>query len=88
MKRPVRTAKFNGRKYHIEFTGKLDGWCDQYERKGRYIIIQAPPNTRTELETILHEGIHAGKWDASEENVTQMAEDLARLCWRLGYRKK
>ena len=88
MKKPVKTATFNGRKYDFELTGALDGCCDQYSDRGRSIMIMVKPYTRTELETIIHESLHAGNWVASEENVAQAAEDIARLCWRLGYRRK
>jgi len=40
-----------------------------------------------ELVVILHEGIHAGVWDLSEETVTELAEDLGALVWQCGYRR-
>ena len=88
MKRPVKTATFNGRKYNFELTGELHGITDQYDARSRGITIMVAPHTRTELETIIHEGLHAGNWVASEDNVTQAAEDITRLLWRLGYRRK
>jgi hypothetical protein len=87
MRKPVKTATFNGRRYDFELIGRLDGCCDQYSDRGRVIMIMSPPNTRIELETIIHEGLHAGNWVASEDNVTQAAEDITRLLWRLGYRR-
>ncbi len=86
--RPVRTATFNGRKYNIDMAGKLDGFCDQYSRNGRNIVIMAKPCTCNELETLIHEGLHACNWATSEDNIQQSSEDISRFLWRLGYRRK
>ena len=84
----VRTHTFNGRKYKIEMSGNLDGWCDQYKMgdNQRYITIMAKEGTRNELETIVHESLHACNWRASEQSVEMTAHDIARFLWRLGYR--
>lgn len=84
----VKTATFNGRKYLINFTGELDGLCDQYSGVSKEITVMVEQFTRVELETLIHEGLHAGNWVASEGSVTQAAKDIARLLWRLGYRRK
>ena len=44
---------------------------------------------RAELETLIHECLHAGQWyQLPEEWVEQMGHDLARIIIRLGWRKK
>ena len=40
------------------------------------------------LDTIIHESLHACFPDATEEDVTTSASDIARLLWQLGYRIK
>lgn len=80
-----------GRRYRFGFErlrGNLDGWCDPPDKPGKAITVSddrlLPAD---ELEVILHEALHACAWDHKEEWVTQAAADLARLLWRLGYRR-
>ena len=82
----MNTHTFNGRKYQIT-VDRLDGMCDTY-KKERELVILADLNTRSGLETAIHEALHALKWSACEDTVTTSAHDLARFLWRLGYRKK
>ena len=84
----VKTHTFNGRKYDIYF-GQIDGCCEQYSIKptDREIAIFAKPNTRNELETIIHECLHAENWAATEGVVDRVSSEIGGLLWRLGYRK-
>lgn len=82
----VRTHSFNGIKYEIEFTGKIDGLSETKEGL-RYMVIATEPYTQNELITIIHEGFHASRWNAHEETVDQVSSDIGRLLWRLGYRR-
>jgi len=40
-----------------------------------------------ELEVLIHEMLHACHWDLDEEAITETSEDLARVLFRLGYRR-
>jgi len=40
-----------------------------------------------DLDTIVHESLHACLWDLDEEAVAESAADVARLLWRVGWRK-
>ncbi|MGW8181573.1 MAG: DUF72 domain-containing protein, partial [bacterium] len=42
--------------------------------------------SKAELEALLHETLHASDWSKSEEIVSRIAKEQARLLWRLGYR--
>jgi len=47
----------------------------------------ALPGTRKELEIWIHETLHASSWRMTEEKVTRIAYEQARLLGRLGYRR-
>jgi len=66
---------------------KLDGWCDDPHAKNKQIAVWSRLRGLRELDTIIHECIHAGFSDLKEDSVDQFASDLARILWRLGYRK-
>ena len=64
------------------------GSCDPPEFKGKKVKISTKvPKGETELDTIIHEVMHACYFDLAEEAVDESASDLARILWRLGYRK-
>ena len=80
-----KTHTFCGQKYHLIFD-KLDGYCDTDNKY--WLVAERDLNTLVGLETVIHESIHACDWRLSEEKVTQMARDIARLVWRLNYRRQ
>lgn len=67
--------------------GDADGSCDPPDQKNKAIKILNSLRGKDELETYIHESLHAAGWHLSEEYVEQYANDLANLLWRLGYRK-
>ena len=88
MPRPVRTHTFNGRSYKIDMPGgKLDGYVDQYKLNTRNMIIMSESGAKNELETLLHESLHAENWAATEKVVTRVGKEIADFLWRLGYRR-
>ena len=88
-KNTVKTHTFNGTVYdlHIE---AVDGLCDSPKPGGKpnFIVPVHDQDSRKFLESVIHEALHACNWKASEESVTQTAYDVARLLWRLGFRKR
>jgi len=83
----VKTATFNGVRYEIQVTDPIDGSCD-YPRKILPVLhVAAPANTCKQLEIAIHESLHASDWTKSEERVTRTAHEIARLLWRLGYKR-
>jgi hypothetical protein len=69
-----------------ELRGKY-GDCDSPNAKRRTIRVWDKLTGERELETIIHELIHAGDWHRDEASVQQFAADAARILWRLGYRR-
>ena len=61
-----------------------DGLCDFH---GRSIKVRKSLRGERQLEVIIHELLHGCHWDLDEVAITETAEDLARVLYRLGYRK-
>lgn len=40
------------------------------------------------LDVLIHETLHAADWTKDEEWVEQVATDIAKMLWKLGYRRK
>jgi len=82
----VKTHTFCSRKYHIS-TDRLDGMAEQEDDGRRWLYVMRPMQTRAGLETTIHEALHACDWRARENEVTDIARDIARFLWRLGWRR-
>jgi hypothetical protein len=63
------------------------GTCDGPNEKGKSITIDPNISGQTELDTIIHECLHAAFWDMDEEAVSEVGTDMARILTRLGYKK-
>jgi hypothetical protein len=85
--RSVKKAKINGVTYHIMDGYLIDGLC-QPKGGDPFIMVQAGMPPKRELETWVHESLHAACPDASEQWVTRRAKELTDLLWRLGYRRR
>jgi len=44
--------------------------------------------SKTTLEVLIHEALHAANWDLDEAAVQETAEDIAKILWKLGYRRE
>jgi len=66
---------------------KVDGYCDAPHVKGKKIRVDSRLQGIPELDTNIHEALHAAVWCLDEPTISQTAHDLARMLWRLGYRK-
>jgi hypothetical protein len=81
--------KFGGKRYVIDVHHPFDGICDPPEGTSQPAI--RLPNglqdTRKCLIILLHEVIHACDWNKSEPETEEMANDIGKLLWKLGYRR-
>ena len=68
--------------------GKAHGICEAPHVPGKAMDIPVHGGTQEDLCTIPHEGLHACLWDLDEEAVHETSCALARLLWRLGWRKQ
>ena len=63
------------------------GYCESPDKKNKEIVIKENLPPKEELDTILHELLHAADWSKDEEWVEQVGTDIAKILWRLGWRK-
>lgn len=85
--RCVKTHKFNGIKYDIDFCGPIDGNCDYPKGQRPSIRILCNPESKNGLITLIHESLHAENWAITEEVVDRVSTEIGNLLWKLGYRK-
>ena len=86
--RPVRRHDFAGQRYRIRNHGPLPpGDLGQTDYDRRIVTIPADGDTLHELDTISHEAVHAACPWLAEWIVAAAAESIARLLWRLGWRR-
>lgn len=63
------------------------GECDAPAIRNKEIRVDKRLQGHDELETLIHEMMHATDWRADEEHITEAAKDIAAVLWRLGYRR-
>ena len=78
-----------GKRWRLRFQWmkKFAGHCDGPDVPNKQIIISTGMSEQKELDTIIHEAFHAADFNRREEHVNEFATDLARILWRLGWRK-
>jgi Zn-dependent peptidase ImmA (M78 family) len=79
-----------GKAYTLKYVsnlGEYDGHCDPPDAVNKFIYIKSGMEEKRELETLLHEFLHALDWSKDETWVEQSAEDISKILWRLGWRK-
>ena len=78
-----------GRRWELKFVRGLTdhGRCDAPNMKGTRILIRKGLSEEKELDTLIHEYLHAANWDFDEEAVTESAAGLAKLLMKLGWRR-
>lgn len=60
-----------------------DGICDPATKT---IVVRRTLRGELELDTLLHEMLHACHWDLDEAAILETATDIARALHRIGYR--
>ena len=83
-----------GKRWGLRFVSRPDkkdkkckGYCESPDKKNKEIVIQENLPPKEELDTTLHELLHAADWWKDEEWVEQVGTDIAKILWRLGWRK-
>lgn len=86
--RKVKTHTFAGVSYDVDVEGPFDGICE-FPRSGKRpaLRVSVDIDTQKGLETLIHECLHAENWSVTEEVVDRTSCDIARLLWRLGFRR-
>ena len=88
---PVKSHTFRGRRWTVGRSEHRDpderGVCEAPWTDHKVIDVPVHGGTVGELDTLLHESLHACMWDMDEEAIHESARDIARFLWRLGWRK-
>lgn len=63
------------------------GLCDDPKRARPEIWLKQSLSEKDMLDTTVHELLHALFPDLSEESVTKAGTEIAKVLWKLGYRK-
>lgn len=88
------SATIRGKRYKIchkiNTTNDTRGMCDNPSSKNKAITIfmnKLEDGSLEQLEVYLHEMLHAAFWDIEEDGIYNAADDIAKILWKLGYRK-
>jgi hypothetical protein len=95
-KKPIRNKYYivslRGKRYKIQKTGKISSnlwaYCTDPKFTNRLIKIHKILENYEELETLIHEMLHACFWDLDEEVISEVGRDLSKALWKMGYRKQ
>jgi hypothetical protein len=82
--------KIFGRVWTLQFVPSLPdgqrGTCDAPTARNKIMAIRRSLKGELKLDTLIHEQLHAADWYRDEEWTGQVATDIARNLWKLGYR--
>lgn len=81
-----------GKRWNLRFLPKHPrrdhfGRCDAPHLRGKTIVVESGHSDEKTLEIVLHELLHAGAWNLSEETVQHWACDVASILTKLGFRR-
>jgi len=84
----VKTVHLRGKAWKVRTLARLMpgtlGMCDY---SARTLHIPVDGDTESELDTCIHEALHGCLPDLDEATVDETATSIARLLWRLQWRK-
>jgi len=87
----IRSHTIRGRRWPVEGVRHVRrpalAECVLESSAGHVLRIPLAGDTRDELDTILHELLHAAT-ELDEQAVSETADAAARLLWRLGWRRE
>lgn len=69
-----------------ELSRSVDGECTPPTTPGKSIKVALNLTGERKLDVLIHEMLHAADWHKDEAWVEQVASDIARALWRMGYR--
>ena len=83
-------VRLGGKYWHLRFSPNLRDYGNMEDpgcAAGRILRVATWQTEQERMDTTLHEAIHACLPSLDEKAVTDLANDLSRLMWRLGYRR-
>lgn len=63
------------------------GFCEAPDVPNKTIVYEEGHSSERTLETLIHEFLHAGHWNLSEESVSDWSRDVARILTKLGWKR-
>lgn len=67
---------------------RIYGRCSPPDARPKKVEVDDRIKGELELDTVIHELLHASAWDVLDEGfVDGTASGIARVLWRIGYRK-
>jgi len=85
----IKTHTFAGISYNIDVEVPFDGICESPRSSKQPVLrVSVGIDTCKGLKTLLHECLHACNWSVTEEVTERTACDIARLLWRLNFRRR
>ena len=85
--RAVRTATLGGRRYRIT-RHAYDGLVDVPGKPDWELNVDSRLRGKRELVVFIHEASHAQNPIESEKVIERKSEEMGRMLWRLGYRRR
>ena len=86
-KKKKLVVTLRGKKVEIVYGTVSKDADGTYAPEEKKIVVSKSVKGVRVLEVEIHEALHACFPDASEESVTETAEDLGAMLWEMGYRK-
>jgi len=80
----TRTVTIFGQPWTLRYA-RLRKLCGDCNSDTKTIRIAKGLSTETEMDTIIHECLHAAGWHIDEEFVGRFATDVARVLTELGF---
>lgn len=82
-----RQVTVRGQRWRLRFVPNLGDKFGECDYGQRVIRIAQGQSEEEELDTLIHELLHAAYPDLEESAIHQTAEAVAGVLWRLGWRK-
>lgn len=83
-------VRLGGKYWTLRFASNMRDFGDMIDpgkAAGRLIRVATWPCEKDRMDTTIHEAIHAIRPELDEDAVASTATDIARLLWKLGYRR-
>ena len=82
-----RFIKIRGQRWKLRFVPNLGDKAGECDYGARVLRIALGQPQEEELDTVVHEILHAAYPDIEEAAVGETGEAIAKVLWRLGWRK-
>lgn len=82
-----RQVRIRGQRWKIRFVPNLGDKAGECDYGLRILRVAQGQSEADELDTVIHEVLHAAHPDLEEAAIGETGEAIAKVLWRLGWRK-